>query len=357
MNKNCPVLLFRCVRNVFDEVECRELSWFTELRPLGFCNLTDYLSGRKAPKHRKHIEELLIRYGCQDLEGFLNVTHAVSLNDTFWVKQEASNLHWEEISPYQNAFDELVSLAAFDGRFNGTTFSGTSPEFATDGQFAKCWVREGDHILLYKSGSATFEIEPLSEYLSCQVAEQLHMNSVQYGLDFFHEKLISKCVLFTNEKHGLVKAHDVLPVGKRTVEAGLEYFSKLGSENEFRRMCVFDALILNTDRHFGNFGVLTENETQTVLEMAPVYDNNRSLLFDIDARQLENLEWCIGTCRPRFGTDFIITARGLLTDDIRRDLLQLKEFSFTGHPRISIEKERLERLSALVRYQVERILN
>jgi len=356
LNKDAPILCFSCIRNEFEEVECRELEWLAETRPLAYHNLTDFLSARQAPKHRKHIEELLKRYGCDDLEGFLNVTHALSLNDTYWVKRVDSPLAWEAISLYHNEFDELVSNAAFDGRFSSTSLSTTSPEFGTDGQFAKCWAREDGQIMLYKSGSTTFEIEPLSEYLSCQIAERLYLSYVPYELDFYHEKLISKCRLFTDEATGLVKAYDVLPKGDRTAAAMLNYFSSIGSEDAFRRMCVLDALILNTDRHLGNFGVLADNDTQRVLQMAPIYDNNRSLLFDMDDEQLRQKEWCIGTCSPRFGTDFIATARGMLTDAIRRDVKELVDFRFSQHPRISANEERLQRLSAIVREQVRRML-
>ena len=95
MNKDFAWLSFSSRRNEFDEVECSEHEWYTELRPWGYHNLTDYLMGRQAPKHRKHIAELLERYNCNDLEGFLNVTQALSLNDTFWVKPETSSLKWE----------------------------------------------------------------------------------------------------------------------------------------------------------------------------------------------------------------------------------------------------------------------
>ena len=70
----------------------------------------------------KHITELLERYNCNDLEGFLNVTHALSLNDTFWVKPETSPLKWDDVSLYRNEFDELVAAAAFDGRIGSTSF-------------------------------------------------------------------------------------------------------------------------------------------------------------------------------------------------------------------------------------------
>ena len=111
MNKDSAWLSFSCRRNEFDEVECSEHEWYTELRPWGYHNLTDYLTGRQAPKHRKHITELLERYNCNDLEGFLNVTHALSLNDIFWVKPETSRLKWDDVSLYRNEFDELVAAA------------------------------------------------------------------------------------------------------------------------------------------------------------------------------------------------------------------------------------------------------
>jgi hypothetical protein len=53
---------------------------------------------------------------------------------------------------------------------------------------------------------------------------------------------------------------------------------------------------------------------------------------------------------------FIITARGLLTDEIRADLEKLKGFQFANHPRIPISEKRLELLSAIVRRQIGLIL-
>ena len=44
----------------------------------------------------------------------------------------------------------------------------------------------------------------------------------------------------------------------------------------------------NTDRHLGNFGALIDNNTMSITRMAPVFDNNRSLLFDMNIDQLKN---------------------------------------------------------------------
>ena len=178
MNQAAPMLRFSCERNAFDEPEFAEIEWLTELQPVGYGSLNDFFARRQAPKHRGHIKELLERYGCDDLEGFLRVTHALSLNDTFWVRGADIDLTWERVSLYANEFDQLVSEAAFDGIISETDLSSTSPEFGTDGSYAKCWIRDADGIWLYKSGSGLHTIEPVSEYLVSQLAGRLCKNYV-----------------------------------------------------------------------------------------------------------------------------------------------------------------------------------
>ena len=270
-------------------------------------SLTAWLEKRRAPKRRKHMEQLLEQYGCVGLEGFLRVTHALSLNDTFWVKEESEMLCWDEVSLYRNEFDALIAQAAFSGVISEEALSSTSPEFGTDGYYAKCWVRD-DGIYLYKSGSDTYEIEPLSEFLACQLAEQVCPAAVRYDLDLYYHKLISKCRLFTDEAHGLAKLSD-FPNHPNSVSGLMKFYEKFGAEDVLRRIFVLDALILNTDRHLGNFGFLFDNQRMEVKTAAPMFDHNRSLLFDLDEDQLARPDWYISKCRPRIGVDFIRTAK------------------------------------------------
>ena len=356
LNKDAPLLAFACTRTAFDEPEFTEREWLSNLRPIGYRNLEGFLERRKAPKHRKHIEALLDRYGCSDLEGFLRVTHALSLNDTFWVKPADSAAAWADVSLYRNEFNELIREAAFDGTIGETDLSSTSPEFGTDGHYANCWVREGNGIFRYKSGSALHEIEPLSEYLASQLAALLCPNAVAYDLAFHHSRLVSKCPLFTSEQVGLAKASAVFG-GERTLPALLDYFASIGSEDAFRRMCVLDALIFNPDRHYGNFGVLFDTNTMQPLGMAPVFDNNLSLFPQLDESQLAQPEWYLEKCRPRLGRDFVRNAKGLLTPELRSELSNLRDFCFCQHPQIASPQRRLDLLSGLVDRQIERILD
>ncbi|MCQ5128046.1 HipA protein [Butyricicoccus faecihominis] len=355
LNKDAPMLHFLCTRNAFDEPEFLEGEWSVPYRPIGYSDLTAFLEQRKAPKHRKHIAELLERYGCDDLEGFLKITHALSLNDTFWVKEAGATLTWAEVSLYQNEFDRLISEAAFDGKISESDLLSTSPEFGTDGYYAKCWIREGKDIYLYKSGSALYELEPLSEFLASQLSAALCPNAVRYELGVYHDKLVSTCRLFTSEKQGLAKASAVFG-GERTIPALLDYFTSIGSEDEFRRLCVLDALILNPDRHYGNFGVLFDTDTMQVQKMAPVFDNNRALFPELNEEELENPAWYLQKCRPRLGKDFIVTARGLLTPEIRQDLKNLIDFRFQPHDRIEIPRARIEALNSIVQTQLRAIM-
>ena len=355
MNKDSAVLSFLCSRNEFDEPSFKELFWQVAYRPIGYKSLTGFLERRKAPKHREHIQRLLERYGCDDLEGFLNVTHAVSLNDTFWVKKADSDLTWDQVSLYRNEFDQLISEAAFDGSASSSELSTTSPEFGTDGNYAKCWVREGEDIYLYKTGSSRYEVEPLSEFLAAQLAAILCPSFVDYDLDFYRGKLISKCRLFTSESHGLAKAA-VIFQGERTIPVLLEYFEQLGSGDDFRRMCILDSLIFNPDRHYGNFGVMFDTETMEPICMCPVFDNNRSLFPDLDQDQLDHPDWYLQRCKPMLGKDFLITARALMTPEIRSDLKNMIGFRFSQHNRITAPQERLDALSRIVNLQIKAII-
>ena len=121
-------------------------------------------------------------------------------------------------------------------------------------------------------------------------------------------------------------------------------------------MCILDALILNTDRHYGNFGMLADNESMKLVGAAPVFDNNRSLCFDLDSDQLKNPEWYIKRCRPAFGADFISTARGVMTDEIRNDLINMKGFRLKQHESIRADQQRLDLLSDLICGQIGRIV-
>ena len=41
---------------------------------------------------------MLTAWGIDNVDGFIEVTHYLGLNDTLWVKPANSSLHWDEVS-------------------------------------------------------------------------------------------------------------------------------------------------------------------------------------------------------------------------------------------------------------------
>lgn len=84
--------------------------------------------------------------GCDTIRGYMDIIHALSLTDTFWVKPINSDLTWRSVSLFTNEFNESVAKIAFEGGLHKDGLSTTSPEYGTNGTFAKCWIRENGTI-------------------------------------------------------------------------------------------------------------------------------------------------------------------------------------------------------------------
>lgn len=261
------------------------------------------------------------------------------------------------VSLFQNPFDDIVARIAFEGGMYGEHFSTASPEFSTDGTFAKCWTRLNNQIFLMKRGSeggVNAGLEPYSEMYASQLAAVFCPDFVPYEVVNYHEKKASKCPLFTNEQYGFAPIYKFIGV-EAGIAKNLQYFSSIGSENAFRRMLILDALIVNTDRHKGNYGVLFQTDTLQPIKMAPVFDHNQSLLSYAMEDDFRHLDSYLLEKIPRIGTDFSETAAMVMTPDIRADLRNLQDFAFSSSEN-GLPKWRVNELNKLIVHQSRAIL-
>ena len=160
MNKDKPVSVFQ-ESYLLGRPVYQMKHQYDPYLPYGFGSMDTWLEHRPAAKHRKHVAEIMKQCGCDNVRGYIDIMHAVSLTDTFWVKNTDSDLSWKDVSLYQNKFDEAIARTAFDGNgLYGIKFSSSkiSPELATDGSYDKCWHREEDSIFLISSQSFLSEI-------------------------------------------------------------------------------------------------------------------------------------------------------------------------------------------------------
>lgn len=251
-----------------------------------------------------------------------------------------------------------IAKIAFEGGLYGKEFTTTSPEFGTSGSFAKCWVKEDDGIYLLKRGSEGARnagLEPYSEMYSSQIARIICRDAVEYSVEKYHNKIASKCRLFTSEQEGYVPITKFF--GKIvSVKEILEKFEQHGCEDDFRRMIVLDALILNTDRHMGNYGFMVDNDTMQIKRMAPMFDHNQALLPYAEQEDFENLDVYLASRPTQIGEDFNEIAHVLLTPEIRNDLKNLRGFEFQRNDEFNLPEERLQKLNKLVDQQIDGIL-
>ena len=359
MNKNKLVASFSINYEDFGETYHFQKEGDSPL-PIGFHYIESWLQNRKASKHNEHLRSLMRDCGCDSSEGFIKITHAASITDTYWVKNEKENVRWENISYYNNKFNEVISKLAFEGLgLYGIKLSTTSPELSTDGSFRKCWTRENGEIYLYKRGSTgafNSGLEPYCEVMGAELACHLTTNSVAYSLEKLHKELASKCKAFTNEQFGYVPIAR-FQINHASPNEMMKFYSKLGSEDTFRRMLVLDALTFNVDRHAGNHGVIVDNETQQVLRMAPVFDMNMSMLPYVTSDEFSNIGDKLKQYAPRIGDDFTRIGQQAVTPEIRSTLVGLKgfQFSFRGDEKFS--EWRVKTMEELVNRQLEALLS
>ena len=332
--------------------------------PIGFEDINTWLDSRKSSKHNAHLQKLMRQMGCDDNEGFIRTTHAATINDTFWMKTDKETLSWEQVSLYRNQFTDTISRLAFEGvGLYVTDFSSTSPELACEGSFRKCFRKEdeagefGSDIFIYKRGNEFGAgLEPYCEMLASEIARHISPdNSVTYDTVKLHEKLASRCNLFTDEMYGYASFSKIMKA--RSLQDVFDYFETIGSSQSFREMLVIDSLCFNQDRHSGNYGVLFDNDTMEVKKMAPVFDLNLSLLPYVSMSDFENIGDKLYEYAPVLGDDFTRLGQMAVNDVLRDRVKDMKDFSFTFRGDDIFTPERVNSLETIVRKQAEAILS
>ena len=329
-----------------------------DLQELSAGGLESWIRHRSIPKNRAYADNLLTAMGLslnRPME-VIRLSKGLSLNDCYWVTEDGFEGSFDAYNLYENRFSRILGQIAFIG-YGSSDVSGltSSPEFTTNGMLPKCWRRINGKIVLYKGGTAGASNsgnEPYSEFYASQIAEIMGVNAVSYSLSQWKGVLCSTCELFTGKDVSFV------PVGRIVRSGGMkavrEYCRSLGEEYEkaLNEMLVFDALIFNTDRHYGNFGFLVDSHTNQIIAPAPLFDHGNSLLNYAAHDALKNRDSIIGYAKTRLPCvydDHVSAAKEVLTHAQRSALRRMLNFKFKRHSRYNLPPERL----ALIEYAVQ----
>ena len=316
-------------------------------------HISKWLQRRTIPKNRAFVRTFLAKCGLSTNRpmSIISVSKGLSLNDSYWVVNE--DFEGSQILAY-------IAFTGYGSSIRSSLMS--SPEFTTNGMLPKCWRRISGKIVLYKggtSGASKAGNEPYSEFYASQVAQAMGINAISYGLSKWKGILCSTCELFTSMETAYI------PVGRVVTKGGMkavqEYYHSLGPDFEkaFRDMLVFDAVICNTDRHFGNFGLLINSKTNQVSEPAPLFDHGNSL-FNYAGKEFMKdeaaLDAYIKTLQPCVYDDFIGTAASYMNDENREQLRHLLTFKFKRHSRYNLSDHEISLMEGQIRKRAALLL-
>ena len=225
MNKDTPVLEFSC--SYHDGVEQFYIQTIIKpnLVPLSMQNgltLDAWLDSRLVMSHRKHIYDMFKKLDLKSKCDIFKETRGISLNDTYWVRQVNSRLKWTSISPYRNPLNRGVATYAFDEDKEIKCSNIThSPDFATSGNYPKCWQRFGNKTYLVKGGT-TLGInkgnEPFSEIFADDLLSVLGISHIHYEYIKYRGVDATKCANMCNEDIGISPLSYIKPNIKNFVE-------------------------------------------------------------------------------------------------------------------------------------------
>lgn len=371
MHFDTPLIVFSAEKQAEANIKiievCKENE---ELFPLDLAEISErgielWIKHRSIPKNRAYVDTLLSSLGLSinrplDL---ISVSKGLSLNDCYWLKQEDNSDSFDGVNLYDNRFSRVLGQIAFTG-YGSSNVSGltSSPEFTTNGMLPKCWRRIDGKILLYKGGTmgaSNTGNEPYSEFYAYQIGKILGINAIPYNLSKWKDILCSTCELFTSKDVSFV------PVGRIVRSGGMqavkEYYKELGPEFEraLNDMLIYDALIFNTDRHYGNFGFLIDSHTNRIIAPAPLFDHGNSLFNFAGMDALKSKESFLKYAKaqmPCVYDDYVAEAKKVLTHDWRNAIRKLLDFKLPKHGRYNLSKERLSLIEYAISQRASELL-
>lgn len=262
--------------------------WKNEkLLPLYFLrteNLNGWLASRAIDPHRANSRLLkrALRMEERDDVSTARKVNAVTVTDTYWMKEADSELTWEDVCFKKDYFSSLALKGNYGNFVSANASRHTRTQELTNiGSFEKCWrIREGVW-WLYKQADAN---ELFSEYFISLFGRKLGFYMAEYvpGNDYIRPKVrFIRTRDFTNGASVNFEPLDAIMGDyvedyRRTYHV-LEQFGKEFA-SDYVSILFMDTICANPDRHSFNLGVLRDVDTGEILRLAPNFDNNMALI-------------------------------------------------------------------------------
>lgn len=303
--------------------------------------LESWLEHRAIDSHRVNSRLLKKALRLKEKDDFNTVisVNAVTITDTYWIKEIGSSLTYEDVRFKDDFFAELALSGGYDN-FNNASNSKNkrTPELTNTGSFEKCWKLINGAWFMYKTAN---DMQMFSELFTYKLGKKLGFNMADYQMGEGYIKTRD----FTNNAgvnfepmFDYVNDDDDYAVSLSVIQ---KYCP--GAVGDYIRILFMDTLVANLDRHTFNYGFLRNADTGEYIGLAPNFDNNLSLISLSYPRNVERkndilIRLLVELINDNFGLDKYIPVLNRLdveevADSIPIDVNKslVVDFAFNGY--------------------------
>lgn len=276
------------------------------MKGVDYALIKDWWKGRAIPASRDGIRDLLEPLDITLPQQLLDKSFGLSLSDQYWICPIDLDLKWTDINFFHNTFSEDVGNLLFRNldwdEMDMSAISLRSPDNTSDGVLKKKWkIIDGKRCLI-KGASSLYNQEVANEVLASRICQRLGIPYAPYTMIEQGGKIYSVCEDFIDGDTELVSAWHIKNLIKKdnntsdygSIIAKVEELGISDVRLKIDMMLTLDFIIVNTDRHYNNFGFIRNANTLKWLGVAPIYDSGTSMwckqTLDDDSSKDSSLE-------------------------------------------------------------------
>lgn len=195
-----------------------------------------------------------------------------SLTDVFWVKLKNEQVSFQDINLYENHLDQTFIDIALKGKQYTAENKYLARDLSTNGCFPKAWQRTDRGFRLLKNGG---DCAVERELLASQICRCFDVSQVLYEEEYFDGEKVSVSDNITSQEYSIASMEAFQIYAANHSIDTKEYILSMDAHNYYM-MNIIDYLTGNTDRHWGNWGVLVNNADHKPIGMHKLMDFNQS---------------------------------------------------------------------------------
>lgn len=241
-------------------------------------NFQYWCASRMLTLDREHAKAILNSAGLRqavtdrDRANVALTYRCLSLTDVFWVRVHGEKINYDQVNLYENHLDQTFIDIALRGKQYTAQNRYLARDLATNGLYPKAWQRCNEGFKLLKDGGIdTVE----RELLASQICRCFDVNQVLYERGEFDKVPVTVSINMTNQDFSIVPM-EIFEIYCANIERNTKKYILALDRKNYHMMNIVDYLVGNTDRHWGNWGVLVDNKTNKPRRLHDLMDFNQS---------------------------------------------------------------------------------